>query len=86
MGHVDGGKKRKLYYHDLTVANIRREEGADFVEVVFLESARFYRLLREDQAYGDILEKLENALSDGKPIKAGFTSIDSDIIKDVQSP
>lgn len=84
MSNADGSKKRKLYCSDMTVANIRRKEGADFVEVVFLESARFYRLLKENRAYRDILAKLEKALSDGKPLKVGFTSIDSDIIEEVK--
>ena len=85
MSNADGSKKRRLYYRDMTVANIRRKEEADFVEVVFLESARFYRLLKENRAYGDILEKLENALSDGEPINVGFASIESDIIEEVQN-
>jgi hypothetical protein len=84
MSNADRSKKRKLYYRDMTVANIRIEEKAEFVEVVFLESARFYRLLRENSAYGGILKKLENAFLNGKPIKAGFTSIDSDIIEEVK--
>jgi len=83
MSTANGSKKGKLYCRDMTVANIRRKEGADFVEVVFLESARFYRLLKENHAYGDILKKLENALSDAEPIKVCFESIESDTIEEV---
>jgi hypothetical protein len=60
----DSRKKRKLYYRTMTVANIRREEESDFVVVLFLESARFYRLLKKNRDYRIILQKLENALSD----------------------
>jgi hypothetical protein len=83
MSNVDSRKKRTLYCRDMTVANIRRKEGADFVEVVFLESARFYRLKKENPSYDNILRNLENALSDAKPIKVGFESIESGVIEEV---
>jgi len=84
VSNADSSKERKLYYRDMTVANIQCKEGADFVEVVFLESARFYRLLKENRAYGNIFRNLENALSDAEPIKVGFESIESDIIEEVK--
>jgi len=80
----DGIKKRKLYCRDMTVADIRRKDGADFIEVLFLESARFYRLLKENRAYSDILKKLEYALSEAELIKVGFESIESDVIEEVK--
>jgi hypothetical protein len=84
MNNKVGSKKKKLYCRDMTVANIRRTEGTDFVEILFLESARFYRLLKENRAYHDILKKLENALSDAVKIKVDFESIESEIIEDVK--
>jgi len=68
----------------MTVANIRREEEADFVVVLFLESARFYRLLKKNRDYRIILQKIENALSDTEPLTVGFESIESDIIEEVK--
>ena len=68
----------------MTVANIRREEESDFVVVLFLESARFYRLLKKNRDYRIILQKIENALSDTEPITVGFESIESDIIEEVK--
>lgn len=67
----------------MTVANIRRKEDDDFVEVVFLESARFYRLLKKNRAYDTIIRKLEKALSDHRPIRVGFATIESDVIEEV---
>jgi len=68
----------------MTVANIRREEESDFVVVLFLESARFYRLLKKNRDYRIILQKIENALSDTEPLTVGFESIESDIIEEVK--
>ncbi len=68
----------------MTVANIRREEGTDKTVVLFLESARFYRLLKKNRAYSTILQKLEKALSDAEPITVRFESIESDIIEEVE--
>ena len=83
MSTVDSRKKRTRYRCMMTVANIRRKEDDDFIEVVFLESARFYRLLKKNRAYGTIVRKLEKALSDRRPIRVGFASIESDIIEEV---
>jgi hypothetical protein len=80
----DSRNKRKLYYRTMTVANIRREEESDFVVVLFLESARFYRLLKKNRDYRIILQKIENALSDTEPLTVGFESIESDIIEEVK--
>lgn len=75
---------KQLYLRTMTVANIRHEEGADFIEVVFLESARFYRLLKGNSAYGGILQKLEQALANAGQVKVGFKSIESEVIEDVE--
>lgn len=83
MNTVDNRKKRTRYRREMTVANIRRKEDDDFIEVVFLESARFYRLLKKNRAYRSIIRKLEEALSDGRPIRVGFVSVESDLIEEV---
>jgi len=80
----DANQKRNLYCRDMTVANIRRGEGADFAEIVFLESARFCRSLMANRAYTEILKRLEEALARGKPLKVYFTSIESEIIEAVE--
>ena len=84
MSTVDSRKKRTRYHRMMTVANIRRKKEDDSVIVVFLESARFYRLLKKNRAYGAIIQKLEKALSNRTPIRVGFASIESDIIEEVK--
>jgi len=84
MNTVDNRKKTTRYSRIMTVANIRRKEDSDFVEVVFLESARFYRLLKKNRAYDTILQKLEKALSDRRPISVELASIESDTIEEIR--
>lgn len=84
MSTIDSRNKRTRYRRMMTVANIRRKEDDNFIEVVFLESARFYRLLKNNRAYDNIIRKLEKALSDRRLIRVGFASIESDIIEEVR--
>ena len=84
MSTVDSREKRTVYCRVMTVANIRRKEDEDFVEVVFLESARFYRLLKTNPAFSTITRKLEKAISNRNPIRVGLASIESDIIEEVE--
>lgn len=74
----------KPCYRDLTVANIRYHEGADFVEILFLESARFFQLPKKAAAYAAMLGKLERALASGKRVRVGVASIESGVIEEVE--
>jgi hypothetical protein len=71
-------------YRELTVAHIRSREGADHVEVMFLESARIYKLLMEQPGLDELLERLREAEQAGRAVRVGLASLDSDLIKDVQ--
>ncbi len=68
----------------MTVAQIREPEGRDYCEVVFLESARFYRLLRANPAFGEVIGKLRNAMSMERPVKVILAAVNSDVIEDAQ--
>jgi hypothetical protein len=68
----------------MKVAKIRFKNESDFVEVLFLESARIYRLLRTNMKYHSVLKELEHSSSEGRPVKVCFESIDSDIIEEVK--
>ena len=71
-------------YRELTVARIRTPDDADYVEVLFLESARIYELRSDRPDFAELIELLRRAELDGRPIKVGFGSLDSDVIEDVQ--
>lgn len=86
MKKTDQGRQGHHHYREMTVAHIREQKGVDYVEVVFLESARFYRLLRENPAYDEALRLLRDVMTKGQVLKVRFASLDTNIIEEVQEP
>jgi len=86
LNKSDQAKQGKRYYRAMTVAQIREQKGADHVEVVFLESARIYRLPRQNPAYDEALRLLRDALANNRALQVGLASLDSDIIEEIQEP
>ena len=72
-------------YRDMTVANIRDEAESDHVAVVFLESARFYRLDRNHPGFDKAMSILRDALEQQRTIKIGLESLDTDVICEVRN-
>jgi hypothetical protein len=68
----------------MTVAHIREQTPGDAVEVMFLESARFYRLLRSNANFSALLERLRAARQKGEPVEIAVASPESDLIDDVK--
>ena len=68
----------------MTIAHIREQTQGDAVEVMFLESARFYRLLRSKPNFSAILERLRDARQKGEPVEVVVASPGGDIIADVK--
>lgn len=77
-------KQRKDIYRNMTVAHIRESKRDNYVEVVFLESARFYRLPRENPNYDEALRRLREAVATGRVLKVRFAAPHSDIIEAIQ--
>ena len=69
-------------YRELTVARVRGHEEEDHVEVLFLESARIYRLPRARPDFDELLGRLR----EGETVQVAFTPPDGDVIDDVQAP
>lgn len=66
----------------MTVARIRFKKDQDPVEVLFLESARIYHLLKTNDKYPGILMRLEDTAYKKESIRVYFASIDSDTIEE----
>lgn len=66
----------------MTVAHIREPAQGAFVEVMFLESARFYRLLRVNPDFDAILERLRGGMREGRILEIKVASPESDVIED----
>lgn len=68
----------------MTVAHIREQTAADAVEVMFLESSRFYRLLRSNPNFDSIVAQLRRANSQQRPLQIVLTRPHGDIIADAK--
>lgn len=77
-------KGRQLFYRDMTAVHIRGLQETSPLEVVFLESARFYKLPRSVAGFDTLLARLQNAIASGRSLNIGLASQDSDIIEDIQ--
>lgn len=84
MGKSDSDGRQKRIYRELTVADIRAPKRDADVEVTFLESARFYKLLRTNPTYDEALNLLRGAMTDGRALTIGLASLDTDIIEEIQ--
>ena len=58
-------------------------QGSGDVEVLFLESARLYRLPNDSPGFDQILERLRGAESSQRPVRVTFDSPFGGIIQDV---
>lgn len=67
----------------MTVARVF-EPTDEGVEAVFLESAMFYRLERENPDFDRLLAILSNSAAEGRPVEVGLRSITSNIIESVR--
>ena len=69
----------------MTVALIREPKPLNDVEVAFSESARFYRLLRANPKFEDILTELREAKEKQCPVRVLLESPESNTIDDVDA-
>lgn len=76
----------KPFYREMTVAHIREQKGADDVEVMFFESARIYRLPRDNPRYAEMMRLLREAMASGRVLTIRLASLESEVIEQVQPP
>jgi len=72
-------------YRVMTVALIREPKQLNDVEVAFSESARFYRLLRANPKFENILTELREAKEKQRPVRVLMESLESNTINDVDA-
>lgn len=68
----------------LTVAKVIEDENKDYVTVVFLESARFYKLMRSDAGFKEYLAKLKKAEKNSSAVKVRLVEPYGEIIEAVE--
>ena len=70
---------------DLTVAHVRERPGLDVVEVMFLESARPFRLSRSHEHFDRLLSALQASEAEARSVRVTLTSPNGGDIDEVQS-
>jgi hypothetical protein len=68
----------------MTVAHVRPRPGDAFVEVLFLESPRIYRLPTTHPEFHRLLGLLRRVIATRRAVKVYIASLDSDVIQDVR--
>lgn len=68
-------------YREFTVAGVRGSVDVDHVEVLFLESARIYRLEKTQPDF----DKLVGRLREGERVRIAVVPPDGSAIQDVQT-
>jgi hypothetical protein len=72
-------------YREMTVALIRDRKGTEAAEVAFSESARFYKLLRENPKFETILKHLREAKARQGAVRVLMDFPHGDVIEDVEA-
>jgi hypothetical protein len=72
----------KPYSRKMTAVRVIDDD--DGVQVVFLESAQFYRLSNENPAFDSLLAILRDCVEKGIPVEVNTESVASNIIEDVR--
>ena len=83
MGKPESQKHENVF-RTMTPAHIREPPNVDYVEVAFLESARFYRLFKRNPMYHQIVKMLRDAISKKRAVQVRCTSFESDVLAEVQ--
>jgi hypothetical protein len=78
-------RREKLVYGEMRVAHIREQKDSKYLEVMFLESARIYKLFKENPAYKEILGHLRTAKEKKSVVRVLMDVPEGDVIKDVEA-
>jgi hypothetical protein len=72
-------------YREMTVALIRDHKDAGAVEVAFSESARFYKLSRQNPKFESILRQLRESRDKKHSVRVLVDFPEGDVIEDARS-
>jgi hypothetical protein len=70
----------------MTVAHVRERRGAESVDVMFLESARVFRLPRAHPSFDRVLGQLRDAVAHRHVLSVTLAAPDGELIEDVHGP
>jgi hypothetical protein len=82
--HAQSKKTPDTVMQTYHVARIIETTGADYTEVTFLESARFYRILKSNKHYNTNIALLKEAEKNKTALLVSFTQLHGDVIEKVE--
>ena len=71
-------------WREMRPAHLREPAGAEYVEVMFLESARIYRLLKKNPKFGEIGRRLREGVGKRRALRVFLDVPEGGVIEDVQ--
>jgi hypothetical protein len=77
-------QRHETVFRGMTPVHIREPREADYLEVAFLESARFYRLSKRNPIYHQIVKLLRDAIGKKRALQVRCASAESDMIVEVR--
>lgn len=78
-------KEKTEAFQEMTPAHIRETPGSEFAEVMFLESARIYKLPKKNSKYEEILKRLREAIAKQRVVRALLDQPHGGIIEDIEA-
>lgn len=87
MGAKEPSRRKKAIeaFREMTAAHVRETPGAGFAEVMFLESARIYRLSKKNPKYREILKGLREAIAKKRVVRVRLDQPLGGIIEEVEA-
>lgn len=79
------GGASKLAFKEMTVAHVREPATAEFAEVMFLESARIYKLVKKNSRYEEMVKRLREAIAKGCVVRVRLDQPHGGTIEDVEA-
>jgi hypothetical protein len=84
MSASERSRQGKVTFREMTVAQVRERKGLAYLEVAFLESARFYKLFRNNPSFNEIVQHLRDSMATATSLSVACTTLHGDIIDRVQ--
>lgn len=84
MGKRESREKEKPTIREMTPAHLRERKCEEFVEVMFLQSARIYKLFKKDPKYEEIQGLLREAVAAKRTVRVQLSAPQGDVIIGVE--
>jgi len=84
MGKSESREKEEPAIREMTPAHLREAKGEEFLQVMFLQSARIYKLFKKNPKYEQIQERLHEAVAAKRTVRVQLSAPQGDVIVGVE--